>query len=41
MTSPGDALVDAIAEAVTLKLERMNSAGQRLMDIEDGRAISA
>ena len=35
MTSPGDGLIEAIAEAVALKLERMNSTSQRLMEIEE------
>lgn len=28
-------MIEAIAEAVALKLERMNGASQRLMEIED------
>lgn len=31
--TPGDALIEAIANAVALKLERMTSLQQRLMDI--------
>lgn len=30
----GDALIDAIAEAVALRLEKMASAKQRLLDID-------
>jgi predicted DNA-binding transcriptional regulator AlpA len=33
--SPGDALIEAIAEAVALKLERMAGMKQRLMDVKD------
>jgi excisionase family DNA binding protein len=35
MTGPGDAMIEAIAEAVALKLERMNGVQQRLMEIEE------
>ena len=35
MTDPGNALIEAIAAAVALKLERMNGASQHLMEIED------
>lgn len=33
--SPGDALVEAIADAVALRLERMAGMQQRLMDVKD------
>jgi hypothetical protein len=32
----GDALIEAIANAVVLKLERMAGMQQRLMDVKDG-----
>jgi Helix-turn-helix domain len=35
MTSPGDGLIQAIAEAVALKLERMAGLQQRLMDVRE------
>lgn len=35
MTSPGDMMIQAIAEAVALKLERMNGASQRLMELPE------
>ena len=34
-TSAGDAMIEAIAEAVARKLERMVASGQRLMEIEE------
>jgi hypothetical protein len=34
-TFAGDAMIEAIAEAVALKLERIVNASQRLMDIEE------
>jgi hypothetical protein len=33
--SPGDAMIEAIAEAVALKLTRMATMSQRLMDVEE------
>ena len=33
--SAGDAMIEAIAEAVASKLERMISASQRLMDLDE------
>ncbi len=33
--SAGDAMIDAIAEAVARKLERIVSSGQRLMEVEE------
>lgn len=33
--SAGDAMIEAIAEAVALKLERIAAVSQRLMDIEE------
>ncbi len=33
--NPGDALIEAIAEAVALKLERIAGMQQRLMDVHD------
>jgi hypothetical protein len=33
--SVGDAMIEAIAEAVALKLERMASTSQRLLDVEE------
>ena len=33
--SPGDFLIQAIAEAVAVKIERMTGMRQRLMDVED------
>ena len=35
MTSPGDAMIQAIAEAVALKLERMAGMQQRLMEVKE------
>jgi hypothetical protein len=36
----GDALIEAIANAVALKLERMAGMQQRLMDVKDGARYS-
>ena len=33
--SPGDAMIEAIAEAVATKLSRMANMAQRLMDVEE------
>ena len=33
--SPGDAMIEAIAEAVALKLARMATMSQRLMDVDE------
>jgi hypothetical protein len=33
--SPGDAMIEAIAEAVAVKLSRISSISQRLMDVEE------
>jgi hypothetical protein len=33
--SPGDAMIEAIAEAVAVKLERIAATSQRLMDVEE------
>jgi hypothetical protein len=33
--SPGDAMIEAIAEAVAMKLSRMATMSQRLMDVEE------
>lgn len=33
--SPGDAMIEAIAEAVAVKLSRMATMSQRLMDVEE------
>jgi hypothetical protein len=33
--SPGDAMIEAIAEAVAIKLSRMAAMSQRLMDVEE------
>ena len=33
--SPGDAMIEAIAEAVVMKLSRMTTMSQRLMDVEE------
>jgi hypothetical protein len=33
--SPGDAMIEAIAEAVVVKLSRMANMSQRLMDVEE------
>ena len=35
MSSPGDAMIEAIAEAVALKIERISATSQRLMEIEE------
>ena len=34
--SPGDAMIEAIAEAVAMKLTRIATTPQRLMDVEEG-----
>lgn len=34
-SSAGDVMIDAIAEAVAMKLERMMNASQRLMDVDE------
>jgi hypothetical protein len=34
-SSAGDAMIEAIAEAVAIKLERMAVTSQRLMDVEE------
>jgi hypothetical protein len=34
-TSAGDAMIEAIAEAVAIKLERLASTSQRLLEIEE------
>jgi hypothetical protein len=33
--SPGDAMIEAIAEAVAIKLSRISTMSQRLMDVEE------
>ena len=33
--SPGDAMIEAIAEAVAVKLSRLSTMSQRLMDVEE------
>jgi len=33
--SPGDAMIEAIAEAVAVKLSRISNMAQRLMDVEE------
>jgi len=33
--SPGDAMIEAIAEAVAVKLSRISTMSQRLMDVEE------